>query len=121
MLKALTQKYAARRLNRDAVTVIASDTHSHRPEHLAAIAAQIAEYLQLARDASALDVHETKTLGRLKAIHGEARMRRDQIALSAATLAIIYFRAQQLGEVAQPAMSAIDRFVERWRPAGSGD
>lgn len=120
MLKTLAHKYEARRLNRDAVTIIEADTHSHRDEHLAAIAVQIDEYLQLARDAATLDADAAKTMARLKAIHGEARARRDQLALSAATLAIIYSRAQQLGDAAQPAINAVDRFLDEWRAARSG-
>ena len=55
MFKALVQKYEARRLNRDAVAVIESDTRSYGGEHLAAIAAQVRDYLRLTRDASAID------------------------------------------------------------------
>ena len=121
MLRALLRKHEARRLNRDAVTVIESDSHFYGKEHLAAIAAQVDEYLQLARGAAVIDGREAKTLERLKAIHREARTRHDQIALSAATLAIIYFRARGLGEAAQPARNAIERFMTQYLPAAAGD
>jgi len=121
MLKALAEKFEARRLNRDAVTIIESDTHTLEDEHLAAIAIQTEANLKLARDALTIDASENKTLLRLKEIHREARRYRDPIALSAATLTIIHFRARQLGEVARPAQEVIDRFLEQWRPADRSD
>ena len=102
--------------NRDAVTIIESDTHTLEDEHLAAIATQTEANLKLARDALTIDTSEKKTLLRLKEIHREARRYRDPIALSAATLAIIHFRARQLGEIARPAQATIERFLEKWRP-----
>ncbi|MDH3715870.1 MAG: hypothetical protein OET44_18715 [Gammaproteobacteria bacterium] len=118
MLKELAQKYEARRLNRDAVTVIETDTHTREDEQLVAIAAQTDANLKLARDALTIDTRENKTLERLKEIHRQARRHHDQIALSAATLAIIHFRARQLGDTAQPAQDVINRFLEQWRRAG---
>ena len=115
MLRALVEKFEARRLNRDAVTIIESDKHTLKDETLAAIAAQTVANLKLARDALTIDTHETKTMERLKEIHREARRYRDPIALSAATLTIIHFRARQIGDAAQPACDTIDQFLERWR------
>ena len=118
MLRAWLQKWEARRLNRDAVTIIEADTHSHPEPQLAAIAAQIDVIRELARQRV---TNEQRTLEMLKNMHRRARDERDQIKLSAATLAIIDFRARELGEAAQPAVVAIDRFMAQHSPAVDGD
>ncbi len=115
MLGTLLKKFEARRLNRDAVTIIESDEQSHGHEHLSVIAKLTVENLQFANQLLSTREQEAAVLQRLKAIHREARNRHDQTALSAATLAIIYFRAERLGDAAQPARTAIDRFLQQWR------
>ena len=55
-----------------------------------------------------------KTPRWLKEAHRDARKRNDQAALSGTTLAIIFLRAQELGDLAQPACDAIDEFIARW-------
>lgn len=114
VLRELLQQFEARRLNRDAVTVIDNDTHTLKEEHLSTIADQLEEHLQLVRDATAIQEPTAKTRERLKAFHRDARTRRDPIGLSAATLAIIRLRADELGVPAQPACATIDAFVEKW-------
>ena len=46
--------------------------------------------------------------------HREARQRRDDDALTALTLVIIYLRAERLGAHAAPAREHIDTFVSEW-------
>ncbi|MCK5777333.1 MAG: hypothetical protein KAH11_00990 [Rhodospirillales bacterium] len=55
-----------------------------------------------------------------------ARSRRDNIAWSGITLAIIYIKSEMLGDLALPAKNAIDGFIEKWAHAieedgGSGE
>jgi hypothetical protein len=55
----------------------------------------------------------------LKERHRDARRRRDQIQLTAATLSIIYLRARELGQLGAPVCEIIDNAMERW--AGDPD
>ena len=54
-----------------------------------------------------------KTPRWLKEAHRDARRRHNHAALSGVTLAIIFLRAQELGDLAQPACDAIDEFITR--------
>ena len=55
-------------------------------------------------------------LAELRSRHREARRRRRDRVLSELTLAIIRVRAEELN--AGEAVETVDRFLERWPPAG---
>ena len=123
MLEALKNLFAnpqreARRLNRDASTIIDSaidalpvnrvrETALLTLEHLAEIGEHLEEHSQ----------SQDQLLYRFRQLHGEARRRMDQVGLTAYTLIIIYLRATALGEMAAPARKAIDDFTGQWAHA----
>jgi hypothetical protein len=108
----------AKRLNRDAPTIIDSATKSFPVVRVRDIALMTLESLAEAR--AHLDKHEQsrdKMLYRFRQLHGEAKRRMDQVALPAYTLIIIRLRAEALGDIADPAGEAIDEFTGRWAHA----
>ena len=108
----------AKRLNRDAPTIIDSATKSFSVARVRDIAIMTLESLAEAR--AHLEKHEqsrAQMLSRFQQLHGEARRRMDQIALTAYTLIIIRLRAEALGDIADPAGEAIDEFTGRWAHA----
>ena len=127
MLEALKNLFAnpqreARRLNRDASTIIDSaidslpvnrvrETALLTLEHLAEIGEHLVEHSQ----------SQDQLLYRFRQLHGEARRRMDQVGLTAYTLIIIYLRATALGEMAAPARKAIDDFTGQWAHAAQAE
>jgi len=108
----------AKRLNRDAPTIIDSATKSFPVDRVRDIALMTLESLAEAR--AHLDKHEQsrdQMLYRFRQLHGEARRRMDQVALTAYTLIIIRLRAEALGDIADPAAEAIDEFTGKWAHA----
>ena len=108
----------AKRLNRDAATVIESATNAIPLNRIREIALMTLEHLGEAREH--FDKHtqnRDQVLYRFKQLHGEARRRMDQVGLTAYTLIIIYLRAEALGDIAAPALEAIDEFTGRWSHA----
>ncbi len=53
----------------------------------------------------------------LTELNRAARTRRDNIAWSGVTLAIIYIKSEILGEIAMPARNAVDGFIDKWAHA----
>ncbi len=113
MLKAFFRQREAQRLNRDAVAIIEADTHTREEKSLVAIAVQVDQSLKLA---SQSDASFERMMQVMKNSHRKARDERNQVNLSAATLAIIYLRAKELGETARPARDAVEHFVGEYCP-----
>ncbi len=110
----------AKRLIRDASTIIDSATKSFPVARVRDIA--IMTLASLAEVRAHLDKHEqsrAQMLYRFQQLHGEARRRMDQVALTAYTLIIIRLRAEALGDIADPAGQAIDEFTGRWAHAAA--
>ncbi len=110
----------AKRLNRDASTIIDSAAKSFPVGRVRDIAIMTLESLAEAR--AQLDEHEQsrdQMLYRFQQFHGEARRRMDQVALTAYTLIIIRLRAEALGDIADPAGEAIDKFTGQWAHAAA--
>ncbi len=110
----------AKRLNRDAPTIIDSATKSFSVARVRDIAIMTLESLAEAR--AHLENHEqsrAQMLSRFQQLHGEAKRRMDQVALTAYTLIIIRLRAEALGDIADPAGEAIDEFTGRWAHAAA--
>ncbi|GMQ96160.1 MAG: hypothetical protein BMS9Abin14_672 [Gammaproteobacteria bacterium] len=108
----------AKRLNRDAATVIDSATRSIPVDRIREIALMTLQRLGEVREH--LDKHtqsHDQVLYRFQQLHGEARRRMDQVGLTAYTLVIIHLRAEALGDIATPALEAIDDFIGRWAHA----
>ena len=112
----------AKRLNRDASTIIDSATQSFPIERVRDIAVMTLEHLAEAREH--LEVHtesREQVLDRFRQLHREARRRMDQVALTAYTLVIIHLRAEALGASCDPAIEAIDEFTARWAHVAEND
>ncbi len=108
----------AKRLNRDAPAIIDSATHSFPVDRVRDIALMTLEHLGEAHEH--LTNHSEsrdQVLYRFKQLHGEARRRMDQAALTAYTLVIIHLRAEALDGRAAPALEAIDAFTGQWSHA----
>ena len=107
----------ARRLNRDVEYIL----NSIDQEHYGPIRAQVAADLRkdidyvvetfIQRDNQNGHRRAEQSLQRM---HGEARLRRDQLTLTSLTLAIIYVKANRIGEHGQKARAAIDAFLADW-------
>lgn len=111
----------AKRLNRDAPAIIHSATESLPVGRVRAIALMTLEHVTDAREH--LDKHtqsRDQMLYRFRQLHGDARRRMDQVGLTAYTLIIIQLRASALGEIAAPAVEAIEEFTSRWAHAAEG-
>ena len=105
----------ALQLIRDSQSIIRSDETAYADRHLSKISEITSSSIQQAL--SNPDIKTTKgdkTPRWLKEAHRDARKRNDQAALSGTTLAIIFLRAQELGDLARPACDAIDEFIARW-------
>ncbi|MEK9672009.1 MAG: hypothetical protein VW268_05830 [Rhodospirillaceae bacterium] len=106
-----------RRLNRDVAFII----NSLREGHYGPIAPEVAADLRgdidyvfntfINRDEA---FGHKRALDHLKRMHGEARRRRDQRALTSLTLAIIYIRAGALGDLGTPARDAVDGYLSEF-------
>ena len=120
MFSLFGKRHEARRLDRDCRAIIRSDELAYRPSHLEKIGALVTEYLEQARKGGSIEPIDPPNW--LKNVHREARKKHDQARLSAATLTIIYLRAQKLGEDGAPVRQNIDSHLKNWRtePSSSG-
>ena len=105
---------AIQQLNRDAREIIRRDSAAYTDRHLTTIANVLRTYLAEFETPSQTAAHRREVAIRLKSRHREARRRHDQVVLSAATLAIIYRRAMEVGETAAPARDEVQAFLDRY-------
>ena len=108
------KKSKALQLIRDSQSIIRSDDTAYADRHLLKISAIANSSIQRALNESGGKTNGDKTPRWLKEAHRDARRRHNQAALSGVTLAIIFLKAQELGNLAQPACDAIDEFIARW-------
>ena len=120
MFSLFGKRHEARRLDRDCRAIIRSDELAYRAAHLEKIGASVTEYLEQARKTGSTEPIDPPNW--LKNVHREARKKHDQARLSAATLTIIYLRAQKLKEDGAPIHQNIDSYLLKWRsePSPSG-
>lgn len=104
----------AKRLKKDALTIIRSDEVAYPPPHRKSCALMVTEYLAAIFSAAAKTKAGPGSPIWLKEQHRDARRRRDQIQLTAATLSIIYLRARELGQLGAPVCEIINNAIERW-------
>lgn len=105
----------AARLDRDAAAIVEL-AQSVSPISKARDAAlQIRDALEVAHDRGGDDPSRYGPLiQHFRSQHRVARSRRDDTALTALTLVIIYLSAETLGEAGKPARDRIDAFVSAW-------
>lgn len=105
----------SRRLNRDAATIIEAAQSVPPSSKIRDTAARISDELEVAHARGGDDPSRYAPLiQHFKVQHREARRRRDDTALTALTLVIIYLRAEMIGADAEPARDRIDAFVSEW-------
>lgn len=108
----------AARLNRDAAAIIETARAASPGERLRDVALQVGEALRTAHARGGGDPSRYAPLiDHFRTQHREARQRRDEGALTALTLVIIYLRAEKIGTDADPARASIDSFVSEWKHA----
>ena len=108
------QKSKALQLIRDSQSIIRSDETAYADRHLLKISEIASDSIQRALNESGVKTKGNRTSRWLKEAPRDARRRNNQAALSGTTLAIIFLRAQELGDLAQPACDAISEFIARW-------
>lgn len=105
----------ARRLDRDARTILDMARQTYRPNLLFDIARQTRDGLAQLEELAGDDRdRRARALERVQALHREARRHHNQVGLTAHTLVIIHGRSLELGELGQPARDAIREFLEEW-------
>ena len=105
----------ANRLSRDAATIIEAARSVSSSSGIREKALRIRDELEVAHARGGDDPSRYAPLvDHFKAQHREARRRRDDTALTALTLVIIYLRAEEIGADAEPARDCIDAFISEW-------
>ncbi len=105
----------ARRLDRDAATIIEAAQSATRSSKIRETALRIREELEAAHAHGGDDPSRyARLVEHFKVRHREARRQRDDTALTALTLVIIYLRAEAIGADADPTRHRIDAFISRW-------
>ena len=110
----------ADRLNRDAATLIDMARAVSSSERIRDVALRVRDELEVAHARGGSDPSRYAPLiNHFKTQHREARRQRDDDALTALTLVIIYLRAEGLGPGADPARDSIDNFISEWQHASA--
>ena len=104
----------ARRLDRDAATIIETAKSASSSSKVRETALRIRDDLQALHDRGGDPSNHAPLISHLRAQHREARRRLDDTALTALTLLIIYLRAESIGADAAPARERIDEFISEW-------
>ena len=105
----------ARRLDRDAATIIEAAQSLPSSSKTRETALRISDELEVAHARGGDDPSRyTRLVEHFRNQHREARRRRDDAALTALTLVIIYLRAEMVGADADSARHRIDAFVSEW-------
>ena len=105
----------ARRLDRDAATIIEAAQSLPPSSRIRETALRISDELEVAHARGGDDPSRyTRLIEHFKDQHREARRRHDDTALTALTLVIIYLRAEMVGADAEPARNRIDALVSEW-------
>ena len=110
----------ARRLARDARTVVSMVEGTYREPAVSAVARQVAGFVE-GTDAVAGDAQARERWGQhLRSLHADSRRSQDQIALSALTLAIIEWQARALGAEGEDARAVVAAFAGEPPAGGPG-
>ena len=105
----------ANRLARDAATIIEATRATASSPRVRETALRIRDELDTAHARGGDDPSRYAPLvAHFRTQHREARRRRDDAALTALTLVIIYLRAETIGADAEPARKRIDDFISEW-------
>ena len=106
----------ARQLNRDAKSILRYAREGYGPDRQGQAAVATRRAIQDAHDRMEQGNEERKTVVRaLKDYHRGARRTRNDINLTAFTLAIIYIEAEGLEDAAVNAKQGIEDFLADWK------
>ena len=109
-----------RQLNRDAPEIIEHTYQSFSKERVREVALMTAEHIRRAHTTYGTSEIDLKRAHLdYRNLHKQAQRRRDQVALSAMTLVIIYLRAELVGDDCVPARATIEEFTVEWAPAAA--
>ncbi|MCH9671028.1 MAG: hypothetical protein K0U93_06215 [Gammaproteobacteria bacterium] len=104
-----------RTLTKDAQSIIADAEGRFEDKRLGVMGTEIARHIGEGREwLSRPNMGHDNVLLHFKGQHREARRSQRDLDLSAYTLVIIYFRAEQIGEEAVAAKRTVEEFVEKW-------
>ena len=107
-----------RQLNRDAPAIIEHTYQSFSQEHVCEVAVMTAEHIRHAHATYGTSEIDFKRAHLdYRKLHKQAQRQRDQIALSAMTLVIIYLRAELVGDDCALACATIEQFMVKWAHA----
>lgn len=107
--------YEAKILSRDVRSLIDMLYGQHGAESMQKIAAEARMQIDEVHRRGLNDPQfYTRGVLELTELNRAARIRRDNIAWSGITLAVIYIKSEILGDVAQPARNAVDGFMDKW-------
>ena len=105
----------ANRLNRDAATIIEATGATASSPKVRETALRVRDELDTAHARGGEDpARYAPLVAHFRTQHREARRRRDDAALTALTLVIIYLRAETIGADAEPVRKRIDDFISEW-------
>ena len=109
------RQYEIRMLNRDAPYIIADATERFSDDRLGQMANATRAYIESAHEnLSRPNFEIDNVIPHYQSLHRDARKKREDTALSALTLVIIYLRAQKHPDGCDPALAAIQSFVDEW-------
>ncbi len=121
-LKDHRRKREIKQLNKDAPAIIEYAYQSFRTETVRDAALMTREHLdRVARIYKDDPLGPKRAIVEYQSLHSEAQRRRDDVALTACTLMLIYLRAEVQGAPCLPARKAIDRFIDDWAHAEKED
>ena len=105
----------AGQLIRDAETIVEAARSTSSSSRIREVALRIRDELEVAHARGGDDPSRYAPLvHHFRGQHREARRRRDDTALTALTLVIIYLRAETIGTDAKAACDHIDAFISEW-------
>ena len=105
----------AGRLTRDAETIVEAAKSVSSTSKIRDVALRIRDELEVAHARGGDDPSRyAPIIHHFRVQHREARRRRDDTALTALTLVIIYLRAEVIGSDARTARDRIDAFISEW-------
>ena len=113
-------EYDAKILARDARSMIDMVHGQHGAASLESITATCREHINLVHERGLNDPQfYEQGIVQLTELNKAARMRRENAVWSGITLAVIYVRAEILGDLGMPAKNVIEGFMQKWEHDGN--
>ncbi len=108
-------EYDAKVLLRDAKAMVEMIHGQHGPDSLQKIAAETRAHIAEVQERGLNDIqYYGRGIDVLTELNRAARARRDNIAWSGITLAIIFIKAEMMEHLGVPAKNVIEAFMQQW-------